>query len=129
MQQIVTPGIVLSRTDFGEADRIITVITPEGKLSLLAKGSRKIKSRLAGGIELFTINDYVYIQGRGEIQTLRGASMRKSFSNIVKNLDRTQAGYVMIRLVNKQTERQCESDYFKVLEIALDSLNDDSISL
>jgi len=39
----------LSRTDYGEADRILTVLTPDyGKLRLLAKGVRKVKSKLGG---------------------------------------------------------------------------------
>lgn len=49
-----TTGIVIGRTNFGEADRIVRFITPErGKLSAVAKGVRKIKSRAAGHLELF----------------------------------------------------------------------------
>ena len=56
MNQLVTDGIVLSRVNYGEADRIIKLLTPEaGKLSLMARGVRKPKSKLAGGIELFSI--------------------------------------------------------------------------
>jgi len=58
VKQFVTTGLVLSRTDFGEADRIITVLTPDhGKLRLMAKGVRRMKSKLAGGIDLFTVSD------------------------------------------------------------------------
>jgi DNA repair protein RecO (recombination protein O) len=71
MQQLQTRGIILSRTDFGEADRILTVLTPQqGKLRLMAKGVRKIKSKLAGGIELFSVSDITYIRGKGELGTL-----------------------------------------------------------
>jgi len=48
-----TKAIVLRRTNYGEADRIIQFITPVGKISAIAKGVRREKSRLAGGIELF----------------------------------------------------------------------------
>lgn len=59
---IVTSGIVLNRINFGEADRILTVITPDqGKLSLIAKGVRKEKSKLAGGIELFSVSNISFI--------------------------------------------------------------------
>lgn len=65
MNQIVTKGIVLSRTEFGEADRIITVLTTDhGKIRLIAKGVRRIKSKSAGGIELFSVSDITYIPGR-----------------------------------------------------------------
>jgi DNA repair protein RecO (recombination protein O) len=50
----VTDAIVLSRFDFGEADRILTLITPEyGKLKAIAKGVRRQKSRLGGSLEPF----------------------------------------------------------------------------
>jgi len=49
-----TTGIVIGRTNFGEADRIVRFLTPEyGKVSAVAKGVRKIKSRTAGHLELF----------------------------------------------------------------------------
>ena len=46
-----TDAIVLRRTNYGEADRILQVITPSsGRLSVMARSVRKEKSRLAGGI-------------------------------------------------------------------------------
>ena len=49
-----TEGIILKRINFGEADRILTSYTKHfGKISLLAKGVRKITSRKGGNIELF----------------------------------------------------------------------------
>ena len=50
-----TEAIVLRRRDFGEADRLLTLYTPErGKISALAKGARKPTSRKAGHVELYT---------------------------------------------------------------------------
>jgi DNA repair protein RecO (recombination protein O) len=46
-------GIVLGRRDYGEADRVIVCLTPEGRVDLLAKGTRKPQSRKAGHLELF----------------------------------------------------------------------------
>ena len=44
---IKTLAYVIRRTNYGEADRIINLITPEGKISAIAKGVRKEKSKLA----------------------------------------------------------------------------------
>ena len=50
----VTDAIVLSRFDLGEADRVLTLVTPEyGKLKAIAKGVRRQKSRLGGSLEPF----------------------------------------------------------------------------
>ncbi len=60
-----TDGIILHRTDFGEADRLLTVFTPRlGRLRLLAKGARKLTSRKAGHIELFTYVHLLVARGR-----------------------------------------------------------------
>lgn len=59
-----TEAIVLKRSDSGEADRLLTVCTPErGKLRLLAKGVRKIASRKAGHVELFVHAMFLVAQG------------------------------------------------------------------
>ena len=50
----VTDAIVLSRFELGEADRVLTLITPEyGKIRAIAKGVRRQKSRLGGSLEPF----------------------------------------------------------------------------
>jgi DNA repair protein RecO (recombination protein O) len=60
-----TTGIVIGRTNFGEADRIVRFITPEqGKLSAVAKGVRRIKSRLAGHLEVFAESQLTLATGR-----------------------------------------------------------------
>src|SRR4029077_5043320 len=47
-----TDAIVLSRFDLGEADRVLTLITPlDGKLKAIAKGVRRPTSRLGGSVE------------------------------------------------------------------------------
>ena len=60
-----TEAIILRRTDFGEADRILTLMTPTlGKLRVIAKGVRKITSRKAGHVELFTRARLLLAHGR-----------------------------------------------------------------
>lgn len=130
MNQKVTVGIVLARTNYGEADRILTVLTSDqGKIRLLAKGVRKIKSRMAGGIELFSINDITYIVGKGELGTLVAARVFRNFGNIVKDVNRTMFTYDILKLCNKLTEDSPEPEYFTVLGRALDAINDDKNSL
>lgn len=130
MKQLVTTGIVLSRTDYGEADRILTLLTPEqGKLRLMAKGVRRIKSKLAGGIELFSVTQITYMQGRGDMGTLISSRLLKYYQHIVKNIDRTMLGYDLIKQLNKATEDQPEAEYFELLEQAFGALDDATIDL
>jgi DNA repair protein RecO len=124
MKQIVTQGIVLSRTDFGEADRILNFLTPDhGKIAGIAKGVRKSKSKLAGGIELFSVSELSFIVGRSEIYTITSARLIKHYDNIVKDLNRTNLGYEFIKLLNKNTEDNPESGYFALLNTAFEALD------
>lgn len=128
MNQLLTSGIVLSRTDYGEADRIITLLTPDyGKLRLMAKGVRRVKSKLAGGIELFSVSDITFIRGRSEIGTLVSARLRQHFGQIVQNIERVQLGYESIKQLNKVTEDELEPEYFSLLQLVFEALNDRTI--
>ena len=129
MRQIVTQTIVLARTDYGEADRILTLLTPDqGKLRLLAKGVRRVKSKLAGGIELFSISTITFIRGRGEIGTLVSARLDKHYGHIVEDLDRTMLGYELIKGLHKITEDEPEPSYFELLQQAFEALDNSAIS-
>jgi DNA repair protein RecO (recombination protein O) len=125
MNQLVTTGIILSRTDYGEADRIITLLTPDaGKLRLMAKGVRRIKSKLAGGIELFSVSNITYIQGRGDIGTLISTRLIKHYGHIVSDIERVQLGYELIKILNKITEDEPEAEYFSLLDDAFAALDE-----
>ncbi len=130
MRQIVTTGIVLTRTEFGEADRIVTFLTPDnGKVRVMARGVRKIKSRLAGGIELFSVSDITYAPGRGEIGTLISSRLITHYGKIVNDINRVQQGYDLIKLVNKTTEDDTDEAYFMLLKETLAALDDYDVSL
>jgi len=130
VNQLVTQAIILSRTDYGEADRIITMLTPDyGKLRVMAKGVRKVKSKLAGGIELFSVSDITYIKGKGDIGTLVSTRLSVHYGKIVTDLERTMAGYDFIKDLNKITEDQAEAVYFELLHRTFIALNDPEISL
>lgn len=60
-----TPALILKRRDFGEADRLLTVLTPQhGKLNAIVKGARKPTSTKTGHVELFTRADMLINRGR-----------------------------------------------------------------
>lgn len=129
MNQLTTTAIVLARTNYGEADRIITILTPDhGKLRLMAKGVRRVKSKLAGGIELFSVSDITFIKGRSDIGTLVSARLQRHYGHIVSDIDRVQLGYELIKLLNKSIEDEAEGEYFELLEHTFQALDDASIS-
>lgn len=130
MKQLVTPAIILSRTDYGEADRIITLLTPKhGKLTLLARGVRRVKSKLAGGIELFSVSEVTFIKGRGDVGTLVSTRLIKHYGQIISDLNRTMLGYDLIKQLHKATEAETEEPYFELMKTAFEALDDPDLDI
>ena len=130
MQQFRTKAIILGRTNYAEADRIISFLTPDhGKVKAIAKGVRKTKSKLAGGIEFFSISDISFIPGRREISTVVSTRLIKHYGRIVKDLDRTNLAFMLIKRLDKVTEEAPEAAYFDLLESAFEALDDFDINL
>ena len=122
---VKTQGIILTRTNFGEADRILTFITPDhGKIKAIAKAVRKSQSKLAGGIELFSVSNLTVISGRRDICTIISTRLVKHYGRIVEDTNRTNLAYDFMRLINKNTEDAADGGYFRLLEKALQALDD-----
>jgi len=69
-----TEGIVLRGIRYGEADRVLHLYTPErGRVSAIAKGVRRAKSRFGGRLEPFFRLNLVLYQGRSDLMTVTSA--------------------------------------------------------
>jgi DNA repair protein RecO (recombination protein O) len=111
-----TQAIILHRTKYGETDRILNLLTPEGRKSCVAKGARKEKSKLAGGIELFTVADVVIHESeRSTLGILTSARMTKNYLNIVFDLERFELGSKIIKLANKLSENIDSPELFALV--------------
>lgn len=116
-------AIVLRRTDYGEADRILHLLTSAGRRNVIAKGVRREKSKLAGGIELFALCDVVVRRGRGELGILTSAQLQQFYRHILDSYERMQFGYEMLKLVNRASEQVDEPAWFSVAQQVLAQLN------
>ncbi|MDB5162225.1 MAG: hypothetical protein JWM52_733 [Candidatus Saccharibacteria bacterium] len=110
-----TRAIILRRTNYGEADRILQLLTPEGRRSVMARGVRKEKSKLAGGIELFAISDVVLGEGKGELGILTSARLIHFYRHIIEDYDRLQFGYFVVKYVARASETVDEPEWFDML--------------
>ena len=110
-----TRAIILRRTSYGEADRILRLLTPLGQRSVMAKGVRREKSKLAGGIELFGISDVVITTGRGDLGILTSARLIHFYHHILEDYDRLQFGYEAINLITRASDDIDEPEWYGVL--------------
>lgn len=100
MRSYKTEGIILKRSNFGEADRIITVFTKKhGKIKVLAKGVRRINSRRGPNIELFNLVTLYIHKGRA-FDILTEAQVINVFPSIRRNLELIGLAYYCCELVD-----------------------------
>ncbi len=107
-RNIKTTGIILRKTDYSEADRIFVILTKElGKISAIAKGVRKVKSKMGGHLEFFCeINFEFYKSSSGDLYRVNGAESTSVNKNIVQDLELMEDGYKIIKLLNEFTEEK-----------------------
>lgn len=117
--------IVLKRHDYGEADRVITVYSRErGKFALIAKGVRRIASRKAGHVELFTHARMVLAEGRN-LDVLTQVEMIDAFPRLRDDLVRTTYAYHMAELVDRfEEEDHASPATFQLLRDCLAAVGD-----
>ncbi len=96
-------AIVLARRNYSEADRIIVVYSKGyGKLSLIAKSVRKIKSRKRGSIEVFSHIRFSAAKTKS-LDILTEAEIISSFPQIRKNLKKVSVAYYFTEVVGRLT--------------------------
>lgn len=119
-----TEGIVLRGRDFGEADRLLTLVTPDhGKIRAVAKGVRRLTSKKAGYLEPFCRNALLLAKGR-DLDIIAQVEMLESFVQLRDSLDALLPAYYLAELVDTFVEEGSESralyDAFVAALVALE---------
>jgi DNA repair protein RecO (recombination protein O) len=104
-----TEAIVLRSMDLGEADRVLTVLTPRlGKLKVIAKGVRRTRSRIGGGLEPFSDVQLVLAAGR-TWDVVTTASLEDPHLGLRNDLHSTAAAWYVVELVDRFCEGAADS--------------------
>lgn len=124
---LTTSAIILRRTNYGEADRILTLLTPEhGQISAIARGVRREKSKLAGGIELFAICELGLVRSSANtngLWTLTASRINTFYDQIITDYDRLQFGYEVIKRIANLSNSIDAPELYDILAQTLALLN------
>jgi DNA repair protein RecO (recombination protein O) len=103
---ITTDAIVLSRFDLGEADRVLTLITPhDGKLKAIAKGVRRPTSRLGGSVEPFAELRLVLAHGR-TFDVVTSVSVSHAWLRLRDSLESAATAWYLAELADRSLEER-----------------------
>ncbi len=101
-----TDAIVLSRFDLGEADRVLTLITPgDGKLKAIAKGIRRPTSRLGGSVEPFAELRVALAQGR-TFDVVTQVSVGHAWLRLRDTLETAATAWYLAELADRSLEER-----------------------
>lgn len=102
-------AIVMHRSDVGEADRLLTVLSRErGKLRLNAKGARKVSSRKSGHVELFIRSRMLIAKGRGDIDIVSQVETLDAYRGLREDLTRSTYAHYAVELIDAFAEEGSE---------------------
>lgn len=121
-----TEAVVLRSFRLGEADRVLHLYTHDrGRVGAVAKGVRKTKSRFGARLEPFSHVELVLHQGRGDLDTVTGASLCRSHDRIRSEPYRLQVGMIGLEAMLKLfTEEEANDKAFTALTRFLDALDE-----
>jgi len=101
-----TRAIVLAHFDLGEADRIITLLTPEdGKIRAVAKGVRRPRSRIGGSVEPFAELDVVLARGRN-LDVITQVGVAHAWLRLRDHLESTATAWYLGELADRAVEER-----------------------
>src|SRR4030042_1714757 len=110
----------IKRIKLGEADRILTLYTPElGKLKAVAKGTRRTQSKLGGHVELLTHSRLMLARGRN-LDIITQAQTINNFLAIKDDLELISRGLYIAELVDSFTGEHIEDR--RLFDLVLESL-------
>ena len=117
---IKTKGIIISESNMGDFDKMLTMLTPGvGKISCVAKGARRPKSSLLAGTQFLCFGEYVMYKG-GEHYTINSCDAIEVFYNLRTDLGRLEHAVNITKIIQGVTNENENS--YKILQLYLNTL-------
>lgn len=117
--------IAIKNQPFAEADKMVTLFSREhGKIRVIAKGARRVPSRLGGRVESFTYSDCFIAKGKS-LDILSQCEVLETFQSVRNDPQMLKVGLYMLKLIDSGTvEGQQNPDLFDLLLMGLTALKD-----
>jgi DNA repair protein RecO (recombination protein O) len=119
-------GIVLRSMDYGEGNKIISLFTAElGKVSVMARGAKKVKSRYAAVTQVFTYGDFVLFKQKGQMGTLNSADIIEAHHGLREDLNKSAYSAYLVEMTDRMLGDEEGSAYlFEQLRAGLHAMEE-----
>ncbi|MDO5481050.1 MAG: DNA repair protein RecO [Candidatus Saccharibacteria bacterium] len=124
MSDLKTQALVFHRTNIGEADRLVDFATSSGKISALARGVRREKSKLAGGIEPFCLVEIrIHHSEKTNRNTLTGSRLLTFYQSILSDYEKLTLASDFLKKSYRATFQLPDANFFSLLNQSFSALN------
>ncbi len=119
MGTIKTKGIVIAENNMGDFDKMITLLTPNGKIGCSARGARRPKSQLMAGTQFLCFGDYMLFKS-SSTYTLNSCETIEIFYSLRTDLDKLEYASHITKIVQDVTYEN--QNTYKILQLYLNTL-------
>ncbi len=121
-------GIILKKVDLRESDRLFVIYTDKlGKIEAVARGVKKIQSKMAGHLDFFSVIDFLIATGKNYYQ-VAGVEIAKNFSNLKSSLERIILGSHILEVTDNFTKAEYpDVRVYELVKESMSLLNDKKI--
>lgn len=118
-------AIVLRVNDLGESDKIVTFYSQEtGKIAGIAKGAKRSKKRFCNKLEIFSLLDVLYVEGRSSLVRISEAELLAPFMSLRQDYGRyVSAALTCELLYHWSRDYDADRDVFALLLWALENID------
>jgi len=124
-----SPGFVIAKNDLREADQVFSFFSRDfGKVEILGRAIRKIKSKLRAGVDLIYFSELEFIQGKA-YKTLTDSSAIEKFKNIRRDLNKLEIAHRICETANTLIRGQEKDEgIYNLLDETFKRLNDETVN-
>lgn len=121
-------GIILSKRDVGETDRIYSIYTMEGgKIRSLAKGVRKPEAKLASSLENITLADITVVRTKG-LGKITGSIIENNFTALKRDYDAIREVFLALNVFDRLVDLESpDKNIFEILRGFLEAVDEESL--
>ena len=120
MGTIKSSGIIISESNLGDYDKMLTMLTPGlGKISCVAKGARRPRSALLAGTQLFCFGEYMMYKG-SNTYNINSCDTIEVFYNLRTDLDKLNEAIEITKIIREVTDEN--ENCYKILQLFLNTL-------
>ena len=114
-----TKGIIIAESNMNDFDKMLTILTPNGKIGCAAKGARRPKSVLMAATQFLCFGEYM-LYNNSQNYNINSCDIIEIFYNIRTDFEKLKYAALITKIINDVTDEN--QNTYKILQLFLNTL-------